>query len=244
MELKLRTVRRGTDPQDSRWFSKEAVFKLQKAQEELEWLLNRGYNNKSVMNMIGNHYQFSLRQRNALTRSTSSKEKYENRKEKCITLSSCKSNCIYIDGFNLIITLEVALSGGILVLCNDGTMRDLAGLRGTYSIIDKTDSALNLIGKELNDGHISMGKFFLDAGVSNSGRLKKFILEHAENWNISVEVELMQQVDSFLSTKERIVTSDSIILNKCKNWISLGRNIIEDYVPDANVIDLSGKKGS
>lgn len=240
--MELKTVRRGTDPQDSRWFSKEAVLKLQKAQAELEWLLNRGYNNKSVVDMIGNHYQFSLRQRNALTRSTSSKEKCEKREEKCLTLSSCKNNCIYIDGFNLIITLEVALSGGILVVCNDGTMRDLAGLRGTYSIIDKTDSALNLIEKELNDAHISMAKFFLDAGVSNSGRLKKFILEHAEKWNISSEVELMQHVDSFLSTKERIVTSDSIILDNCGSWLNLGRKTIEDYIPDANIIDLSGKK--
>lgn len=240
--MELRSVKRGTDPQDSRWFSTEAILKLQRAQEELEWLLNRGYNNKSVMNMIGNHYQFSLRQRNALVRSTSSREKRNSRKEKCVTLASCRDNCIYIDGFNLIITLEVALSGGILVLCNDGTMRDLAGLRGTYSVIDKTDFALNLIGKELSNTHISKAKFFLDAGVSNSGRLKKFILEHAEKWNTRVEVELMQHVDAFLATKERIVTSDSIILDKCKSWVSLGRNIIGNYIPDGKIIDLSGKK--
>lgn len=241
MDSKLRIVRRGTDPQDDRWFSKEAILKLQKAQEELEWLLNRGYNNKSLMDMIGNHYQFSVRQRNALTRSTSSKEKRNNRKEKCVTLASCKNNCIYIDGFNLIITLEVALSEGILILCNDGTMRDLAGLRGTYSVIDKTDLALNLIGKELSNTDISKVKFFLDAGVSNSGRLKKFILEHAESWNVSTEVELKQQVDSFLYTKERVVTSDSIILDNCKSWLNLGRKIIEDYVYDQNIVDLGGK---
>ncbi|MDF2506083.1 DUF434 domain-containing protein [Clostridium sp.] len=214
MDSKLRIVRRGTDPQDDRWFSKEAILKLQKAQEELEWLLNRGYNNKSLMNMIGNHYQFSVRQRNALTRSTSSKEKRNNRKEKCVTLASCKNNCIYIDGFNLIITLEVALSEGILVLCNDGTMRDLAGLRGTYSVIDKTDLALNLIGKELNNTDISKVEIFL---------------------------ELKQQVDSFLYTKERVVTSDSIILDNCKSWLNLGRKIIEDYVYDRNIVDLGGK---
>ena len=31
----------------------------------------------------------------------------------------------------------------------DGTIRDLAGLRGTYKLIDKTDRAINLIGEYL-----------------------------------------------------------------------------------------------
>lgn len=49
----------------------------------------------------------------------------------------------------MIISIEVALSGGTLVIGSDGNIRDLAGLRGTYKIIDKTEEALNLIGKIL-----------------------------------------------------------------------------------------------
>lgn len=239
MDLELKTVRRGTDPQDNRWFSKEAIEKLKKAQEELQWLINRGYNNKSVVNMIGNHYQFSVRQRNALTRSTSSMEKCNIRREKQIDLSLCNNKCVYIDGFNLIITLEVALSKGILVLCNDDTLRDLAGLRGTYGIIDKTDLALKLIGKKLDEINIEEANFFLDMNVSNSGRLKSFILNHGEEWSTKVNVELMQGVDSFLYHKERVVTSDSIILDNCKNWINLSKNIVTDYIPDAFIVDFS-----
>ncbi|AJA49194.1 hypothetical protein CPAST_c31280 [Clostridium pasteurianum DSM 525 = ATCC 6013] len=241
-ESKLKTVRRGTDPQDGRWFSKEAVLKLQKAQEELEWMLNRGYNNKSVVNIIGNHYQFSLRQRNALTRSTSSQEKCSIREKKQIQLSDCRNKCLYIDGFNLIITLEAALSKGVLVLCNDNTLRDLAGLRGTYSVIDKTDFALELIGKKLDEANISKAEFFLDMNVSNSGRLKSFILKHAEKWTMDTEVELMQRVDSFLYEQERVVTSDSIILDNCESWVNLSMDIVEEYIRDVNIVDLSGRK--
>ena len=48
---------------------------------------------------------------------------------------------LLVDGFNLIITIEVALSGGLVLDCADGTVRDLAGLRGSYHPVDETDGA-------------------------------------------------------------------------------------------------------
>lgn len=56
---------------------------------------------------------------------------------------------VHIDGFNSVITLEVALSGSPVFVCRDGTIRDLAGLRGTYRIIDKTEDAIELILQKL-----------------------------------------------------------------------------------------------
>lgn len=44
---------------------------------------------------------------------------------------------VYIDCFNTVISLEIAFSDSTLLLCMDGTIRDLAGLRGTYRLIDK-----------------------------------------------------------------------------------------------------------
>jgi len=82
-ELKnFRVAQRGIDPQDYKWFSNDAILILQKAQKEVEWLLGRGYNSKSVIDFVGNSYQFSIRQRNALQRSTSSKAISDKRKSK------------------------------------------------------------------------------------------------------------------------------------------------------------------
>lgn len=47
------------------------------------------------------------------------------------------------------ITLEVALSDSLLLKCMDGTIRDLVALRGTYRLIDKTKTAIMLVGKML-----------------------------------------------------------------------------------------------
>ncbi len=239
--LKAKIAKRGFYEEDKRWFSDNAILKLKKAQEELEWLLNRGYNTNAIMELVGGNYQFSIRQRDALKRSTSSKYEYEKRRSTLLPLSTAKDGCIYIDGFNLIITLEVALSGGTLILGNDGTIRDVAGLKGTYHIIDKTDSALILIGKMFHELKVPSVKFFFDAPVSNSGRLKTRILQHASTWKFNTEVELVPNPDIILCKMERIVTCDSIILDKCISWFNIARKIINDYINDAKLIDFSGK---
>lgn len=230
--------RRGFDEEDYKWFSKEAIEKLKIAQEEVEWLLNRGYKLSSIIDLIGGHYQFSSRQRTALQRATSSKAQYEKRKAASLQVEAYKEDCIYIDGFNLIITLEVALSGSVLILGNDGALRDLAGLRGTYRLIDKTDEVIKLIGETFRALEVPSAKFFLDAPVSNSGRLRSKILEYSAQWNTSVEVELVPNADPILSKMKRVITSDSIILDQCSSWFNLSRKIVEDYIEEAWIVDL------
>ena len=62
----------------------------------------------------------------------------------------------------------------------DESIRDLAGLRGTYSVINKTEVAIKLINDFLLEHKIKKAIFYLDKPVSNSGRLKMKILEMFE----------------------------------------------------------------
>ncbi len=234
----LKVSRRGIDRDDDRYFSDESVVRLQEAQVEIEWLLQRGYNINSSVNFVTSHYQFSARQKNALKRSTSSESQCAGRNSRLLSDSDLEGKSINIDGFNLIITLEVALSGGVLILGNDGVFRDIAGLRGTYSLIDKTDKALVLIGMMLQELKISRANFFLDAPVSNSGRLKSRILLHASDWNFETEVELVKNADIVLCEMERVATGDSIILDNCISWFNLSRKIIETYLKNTRIVKL------
>ena len=233
-----KNVKRGFDPDDLKIFSKESIAELKIAQEEIQWLLDRGYKLKQIIEFTGNHYLLSSRARTALQRTTSSMAEYEKRRSTMLPFECAKDGCLNIDGFNLIITLEVAISGSPILLGKDGVYRDLAGLRGTYRIIDKTDNALNLIGKTLQELSVPMVKFYLDSPVSNSGRLKTKILECSEQWGMPVDVDLIPNVDAVLAGKERIVTGDSIILDECKSWFNLSRKIIEEHIQDAWVVDL------
>ncbi len=229
-------TRRGFDPKDKRFFSEEAVINLGIAQEEIQWLLDRDYKIDTVINFVGNHYLLSSRQRLALRRATAMEIQYKKRKSTLLPLENAEHGCIFIDGFNIIITLEVALSGSILILGKDGVLRDLAGLRGTYRLINKTKTALNLIGTVLNKLNVPEVKFFLDKSVSNSGRLRNEILNHSKIWNIPTEVELVRNPDPILSNMGRVVTGDSVILDNCKSWFNISRKIVGDYIKDAWIV--------
>ncbi|WMJ76053.1 MULTISPECIES: DUF434 domain-containing protein [unclassified Sedimentibacter] len=230
--------RRGFDPEDVKSFSEENVEKLRTAQEEVQWLLERGYKIKPVIGLIGNHYLLTARARTALQRTTSTRAQYEMRKSSMLPWRQARDGCLFIDGFNLIITLEVALSGSVVLLGRDGVLRDLAGLRGTYKVIDKTEKALELIGRELNELEVPEVKFYLDSPVSNSGRLKSRIAECSESWNMPVDIELIPNVDAVLSKMGRIVTGDSILLDECKSWFNLSKKIVDDYIRDAWIVNL------
>lgn len=232
-----REVRRGYYPSDKNEFGIKAIEKLNKSAKNLYYLLNEGYNVKSASTFVGNHYLLSERQRLALARAVSSQDSINMRKSKEIK-NSLEGITVNIDGFNTIITLEVALSNSTLLKCMDGTIRDLAGLRGTYKIIDKTEKALKLMGDIFEKEKIAKAVFYLDAPVSNSGNLKKVIVNILSNYNFEVEVHTIDNVDGILEKLENVITSDAIILDRCRSWINLNRRIIEGNIDRYSYIDF------
>lgn len=230
-----KTVKRGFINTDIAEFNNENLKKLYKAQADIFMLINRGYAIDKAVEFVSNHYMISARQRLALKRATSTIDDINSRKLRLKT-SLSENRTINIDGLNAIITLEVALSGSTLLKCMDNTIRDLAGLRGTYRIIDKTETAIKLIFDELKKLNPEKIVFYLDSPVSNTGKLKTKILEIEMPFD--VEVYLVPNADVILEKLENVVTSDGIILNKCKSWFNTCYNIIKN-LPSQNIIDLS-----
>ena len=231
-------VKRGYVPTDAKEFSDKSLELIKRAQSDIFMLLERGYPIKSASTFVGNHYLLSERQRLAIVRSTPQSENIINRKNKLLK-SDFEGNILYIDGLNLIITLEVALSESTLLKCMDGTIRDLTGLRGTYKLIDKTDIAIELIGAKLEEMKISKVNFYLDSPVSNTGKLRVRILELLAKYSYDVKVELVNNADVVLETKGCVITSDAIILNKCESWINLAYDIVSEKLSKLQYIDLS-----
>ncbi|RDU21971.1 DUF434 domain-containing protein [Anaerosacchariphilus polymeriproducens] len=221
--------KRGFVPKDEMEFRGDQLEKLKNGAEELFYLLNRDYKIKSASTFIGNHYMFSERQRLALARTISSTKDIQLRKRKQV-MEAKKSKEVYIDGFNTIITLETALSGSLLLECMDETIRDMAGLRGTYRLIDKTVLAVELILKYLDKNMIQRAIIYLDAPVSNSGRLKQLIIKQSEEYKVDITVEVINEVDRILEKLPFVITSDAIILNRCTSWINMNRDIIKNEI--------------
>ncbi len=238
--MKNHFTNRGYVPTDQKEFGPESFNKLKKAQKDIYYLLEQGYPVKSASTFVGNHYLLSERQRVALARATSTCETINLRKSKQIN-GVLNHQSVHIDGLNLIITLEVALSGSVLLRCMDGTIRDLAGLRGTYRLIDKTDIAIRLLGNHLEKMNLDKAFIYLDAPVSNTGRLKQRIHEVLNPCHFETEIMLVHNADVYLEDKNNVITSDSIVLNKCGSWINSAADIIVENLPDAFIVDCSLK---
>lgn len=234
----MANARRGFVPSDEKEFNIESIAVLKKAQQDILFLIERGYAIKGASTFVGNHYLLSERQRLALVRATAGRDMIALRQRKQLIKDNLTGR-VAIDGLNTIITLEVALSGGILVRCMDGTIRDLAGLRGTYRLIDETGTAIRIIGDHLSKLNIDEAAFYLDAPVSNTGRLKTLIYELLDGYPYKVDVEIVNNVDVILENSNNVITSDAIILNKCSSWYNLLEDILEDKLTDIPVIDLS-----
>nr|WP_242958409.1 DUF5616 domain-containing protein [Clostridium cavendishii] len=80
--------------------------------------------------------------------------------------------------------------------------------------------------------------FYLDSPVSNSGRLKLKILDLLEDYSFKVEVQTITNVDSTLETLDNVITTDAIILDKCKSWINLNREIIEKEISNPMCVNF------
>ena len=219
MEPNARAVnaKRGYVPEDERNFSPAALDTLRTASRHIGYLINEGYDLKQAAVFVGNRFLLSERQRLAVMRSLAAADQLERRRAKERTGGSE----LWIDGFNTIITLEVMLSGSILLACMDGTVRDLASLRGTYRIIPETREAVRMLLDALTELGAESVHLLLDEPVSNSGRLKALIADAGGSSPFRLDVRVQKDVDRELYGKENVVTSDSVILDRCGSWVNL-----------------------
>ena len=102
---------------------------------------------------------------------------------------------------------------------------DLAELRGSYKPIPQTETAIALLREAVTGLGASEVVIFLDAPVSNSGRLKTKINE--QSWPMPLRVELAHNPDAELVGLENVASSDSIVLDRCAGWFNLTAWILE-----------------
>ena len=239
-------AKRGYVPEDERNFCPEALETMRTASRHIFYLINEGYDLKSAATFVGNHFLLSERQRLAIVRSLATEEQLADRRQKeiplagnetrqlqpaanevhnappaAVMLTGLAGKEVWVDGFNTIITLEVLLSNSLLFDCMDGTVRDLAALRGTYRIISETEGAVRMLFDVLQEENVGKVNILLDEPVSNSGRLKSLIADIGERYPFALNIEILRDVDRALYEKENVITSDSIILDHCKSWANV-----------------------
>ena len=161
------------------------------------------------------------------------------RQKTALPKEALENQSIEIDGFNLLILLESAMSGAFVFKGRDGTYRDLSSVHGSYKRVQKTADAIYLVGRVLKSLKVKSVLWYLDQPVSNSGRLKSQLLEISSDQDFNWEVELVFSPDKALAQSEAVViSSDGCILNHCQRWYNLGSLLLEKYIKDVNVIEV------
>ena len=239
--MPTRQRHRGPHPQDQKLFAPDAVPRLQEATRDLSWLYTRGYNNKSAATLVGDHFQLPLRQRTAVQRAACAEGDRQARAVKCLDPEQLAGRPLNVDGYNILITAESALSGGVLLRCADGCIRDMASIHGSYRRVVETTDAIGRIGSALQALGAGPVRWYLDAPVSGSGRLCKLLLDAAEQHGWPWTAELHPDPDRLLAVSyDAAITADSAVLDRVPCWYNLAADII-GQIDRPWLIDLSGE---
>jgi len=234
-----RRVHRGPHPEDARWFADGIEPLLFQATSDLRWLLSRGYAPKSALKLVGDRYDLVARQRTAVGRCACSDMQAEDRRRRRISPEQVRGQTLWLDGYNVLVSVEAALSGGLILIGCDGASRDMASMHGSYRKVSETRPALQLIGKTLAALEVGRCLWYLDSPVSNSGRLMKIIREVAADAGWDWDVELVRNPDTILSQTEQLIsTADSVVLDLCGDWFDLAGETIGREVPQAWTLEL------
>ena len=221
------TRNRGPQPQDAELFSDRYLPALRAATDDLCWLLDRGYGSDSALHLVGNRYRLNKRQRQAVGRCAAAATDVEQRQSKRVELADLAGKPVAIDGFNLLILLETAAGGGVVLGARDGALRDLASVHGTYKHVRQTVPALLRVGEALRQ--CSAVTWYFDAPVSNSGRLKTMLRELAEANDFGWATELVVNPDrTLIDLPHNIIriSSDRWILDEVAVWCNLGSELV------------------
>ncbi|WP_400191021.1 DUF434 domain-containing protein [Hymenobacter sp. B81] len=233
------TRHRGPHPADAELFAPQWVPVLGRAVAEMSWLLTRGYPPGGTLKLVGDRYALTERQRWAVGRAACTDEQLAHRTATQLPATGLNGRPVAIDGFNLLITLETALSGGVVLRGRDSALRDLSSIHGTYRAVQETDRAIRLAATALLPLNPGPVRWLLDQPVSNSGRLAGRLRELGPELGLPWAAEVVLNPDTLLAdTTDLVVTSDSVVLDRAGAWLNLAALALEAE-PPRWLLDLS-----
>lgn len=230
---------RGPHGKDAELFAERWHEPLRAAAADLSWLLTRRYAAPSALKLVGDRHRLRSRQRLAVCRSACADAARQARRRRRLSLEQLSGRPLAVDGFNCLITVETAISGGLILRGRDGACRDLASVHGSYRTTALTSAAIEVIARVLADARVGPARWYLDRPVSNSGRLRQQLAQMAAANGWRWTVELLPDPDPALAGSGAVVaSSDAWVLDRCDAWVDLPAAAIAARIPGAWMIAL------
>jgi hypothetical protein len=145
----------------------------------------------------------------------------EKRRQKIINIEAARSQELFIDGFNVILTISSYLQGLPLFLSNDGYLRDASMMRGKIEMTYKIRESVKLIFEFLDKNLICQANFFLDQKVKIHPAIIAIFNEFQLSESCKYAAYPTEKPDKVLSeiSSGIVCTSDSGIIDSCKSQV-------------------------
>ncbi len=191
---------------------------LMEAARDYKYLLDRGFSRDHALRFIGDHYTLKKEERLILYRSIHPSSHVARVSPKIIDTYPLEEP-LYIDFYNVILTITAMLKDQQLYLGNDGFIRDMSGVHGRIKDDELLTQAINIFKELITSLSPPKTTIFLESQVSKSGEYRAFL---ARILGGEIEVILTRNVDSTLYDVDGVVaTSDSIIHLRAEKLIDI-----------------------
>jgi hypothetical protein len=223
---------------DRELFGDDRLPALRAAVDELSWLLGRGYSFRAALELVGDRHQLVARQRVAVGRAAASDASAELRLGRALPLPPAV-DALAIDGYNLLATVESALTGNVVIVGRDGGYRDLRALSGRFGSPQNLAPALALVAELLDAWAIARVEWLLDRPVSRSAELGRFIAVTLAQRRCAHAVRLCHDPDAELIAGDlAVVSSDARVLDGAARSVPVAAAVIARFVPEAWLVRL------
>lgn len=204
------------------------------ASRDYKYLLDRGYKQKVVLDLVTSRYGLSSVERALLLRCVHSSQDVEAIRGKRV--ESVTHYPLIIDGYNVLLTIHSVLEGIEVFLCDDGFVRDLRKSYRKGIELRMLENATELLKKELQELGPSSVTIVLDKNVSYSAHHADTIRNLVKN---SAEIILADKADMrVIGGSGIIASSDYVVISRARRIYDLAGEIIKKNFKD-KIIDLA-----
>jgi hypothetical protein len=131
-----------------------------------------------------------------------------------VSLEMLHGKILFVDGYNVLISMESILAGKQVYLCDDGLIRDTQGIFRRYKTSNLTETALDAIFELLAGACPDHVEVLLDQQIGMSGELAAMIRQIMAENGVPGTARTVQDVDRQLKECDGIVaTSDGNVID-------------------------------
>jgi hypothetical protein len=196
--------------------------RLKRAAEDARYLVDRGYPKDSAIRFVSDHYCLPKEQRVVLIRSIVEFGVACTRKAKALPLEALRERIVFVDGYNVLISVESMLAGYPIYQCDDGFLRDTRGIYGSYKCSQFTAYAIYEILDLLTLAIPYRVEVLIDRQMSRSGELAEQVRCIMAKWGLPGDARTAQNVDQSLKEAMAIIaTSDGNVIDAVSYVVDL-----------------------